>query len=45
MNIHAVDIPTTEVSDSEGLDRMLAADLPLNRVIADGAYYSIELQH
>ena len=42
MNIHAVDITTTEVSDSEGLDRVLAADLPMDRLIADGAYYSIE---
>ncbi|MPW11070.1 IS5 family transposase [Paraburkholderia sp. CNPSo 3155] len=42
MNIHAIRITTTEVSDSEGMDAMLPADLPVDRVIADGAYYSIE---
>lgn len=42
MNIHAIRITTTEVSDSEGMDVMLPADLPVDRVIADGAYYSIE---
>ena len=42
MNVHAVNITTTQVSDSEGLDHMLAADLPMDRLIADGAYYSIE---
>jgi hypothetical protein len=42
MNIHAISITTTEVSDSEGMDTVLPADLPVDRVIADGAYYSIE---
>jgi hypothetical protein len=42
MNIHAMRITTTEVSDSEAMDTMLPADVPLDRVIADGAYYSIE---
>jgi hypothetical protein len=42
MNIHAISITTTEVSDSEGMDAVLPADLPVDRVIADGAYYSIE---
>ena len=42
MNVHAINITTTQVSDSEGLDHMLAADLPMERLIADGAYYSIE---
>jgi hypothetical protein len=42
MNIHAISITTTEVSDSEGMDALLPADLPFDRVIADGAYYSIE---
>jgi hypothetical protein len=41
-NIHAIRITTTEVSDSEGMDAILPADLPVDRVIADGAYYSIE---
>ena len=41
MNIHAISITTTEVSDSEGMDTVLPADLPVDRVIADGAYYSI----
>jgi hypothetical protein len=30
------------VSDSEGMDRVLPTDIPIDRVIADGAYYSIE---
>jgi hypothetical protein len=42
MNIHAIRITTTEVSDAEGMDAILPADLPVDRVIADGAYYSIE---
>ena len=31
----------TDVSDSEGMDRILPTNLPIDRVIADGAYYSI----
>jgi hypothetical protein len=42
MNVHGIRITTTEVSDSEGMDALLPADLPFDRVIADGAYYSIE---
>jgi hypothetical protein len=42
MNVHAIRITTTEVSDSEVMDAVLPADVPLERVIADGAYYSIE---
>ena len=42
MNVHAIRIITTEVSDSEVIDAVLPADVPLERVIADGAYYSIE---
>src|SRR6202521_3031503 len=42
MNIHAIRITTTEVSDSEGMDAVLPANLPVDKVIADGAYYSIE---
>jgi hypothetical protein len=42
MNVHAIHITTTEVSDSEAMDTVLPAGLPLERVIADGAYYSIE---
>ncbi|WP_216674901.1 transposase [Paraburkholderia elongata] len=38
MNIHAIRITTTEVSDSEAMDTVLPADVPLERVIADGAY-------
>lgn len=41
MNVHAIRITTTEVSDSEAMDAVLAAGAPLDRVIADGAYYSI----
>jgi hypothetical protein len=42
MNIHAIRMTTDDVSDSEGMDRLLPVDLPVERVIADGAYYSIE---
>jgi hypothetical protein len=42
MNVQAIRITTTEVSDSEAMDTVLPADVPLDRVIADGAYYSIE---
>ncbi len=42
MNIHAIEITGTDVSDSEGMDRILPMDLAIDRVIADGAYYSIE---
>ncbi len=42
MNVHAIRITTTEVSDSEGMDAVLPAEVPMDRVIADGAYYSIE---
>jgi hypothetical protein len=38
MNVHAISITTTEVSDSEGMDAVLPADLPVDRVLADGAY-------
>jgi len=42
MNVHAIRITTTEVSDGEGMDTLLPAGLPMDQVIADGAYYSIE---
>jgi Transposase DDE domain len=42
MNVHAIRITTTDVSDSEGMGAVLPADLPVDRVITDGAYYSIE---
>ncbi|MFL9912459.1 transposase [Paraburkholderia sp. RL17-337-BIB-A] len=42
MNIHAISITTTEVSDSEGMGPVLPADLSVDRVIADGAHYRIE---
>jgi Transposase DDE domain len=41
MNVDAICITTTEVSDSEGMDAVLPADLPVDKMIADGAYYSI----
>jgi hypothetical protein len=42
MNVHAIRITIAEVSDSEVIDAALPADVPLERVIADGAYYSID---
>lgn len=41
MNVHGVAITTTEVSDSEGLERVTPADVPISQLTADGAYYSI----
>jgi hypothetical protein len=42
MNVHAIRITTTEISDSESMIAVLPANLPVDTVIADGAYYSIE---
>jgi hypothetical protein len=43
LNMHGVAITGTDVSDSEGMERLMeAADVAVDRVIADGAYYSIE---
>ncbi len=42
MNVHAMRITDTEVSDTEGMDVVLPTEIPVDRVIADGAYYSIE---
>jgi hypothetical protein len=42
MNVHAVQVTDTSVSDSEALDALVSVDMPVDRVIADGAYYSIE---
>jgi hypothetical protein len=42
MNIHSIRITTDDVSDSETMDTLLEAGVPVERVIADGAYYSIE---
>jgi len=42
MNIHAISNTTTEVSGSEEMDTVLPANVQMDRVIADGARYSIE---
>ena len=42
MNIHSVRVTPDTVSDSATMDALLPAAVPLERVIADGAYYSIE---
>jgi hypothetical protein len=42
MNIHAIEITQTDMSDSEGMDRILPTDISIDRVIADGACCSIE---
>jgi len=42
MNMHGVAITTTEVSDSEGFDRVVPTDTKIGQITADGAYYSIE---
>jgi len=42
MNVYALDITTVEVSDSEGLDRVMPTDVPIDRVMADGTYYTTQ---
>jgi hypothetical protein len=42
MNVHEIEITGADVSHSEGMNRILPTDIPIDRVIADGAYYSIE---
>lgn len=42
MNVHGIAITTTEVSDTEGMERVVPAAIPIKQVTADGAYYSIE---
>jgi hypothetical protein len=44
LNIHAIEVTETDVSDIEGMDNLLRAkdDQAIERVIADGSYYSIE---
>ncbi|CAB3775032.1 hypothetical protein [Paraburkholderia humisilvae] len=41
MNIHAIAVTGTELSDAAGLDAALAVDACVDCVIADGTYYSI----
>lgn len=42
MNIHTIRITTDEVSDRAAMDSLMPVDRPVDRVIADGAYYGIE---
>ena len=42
MNIHAVEIIDNSVSDIEMQESLLPEDIVINRVIADGGYYSID---
>jgi hypothetical protein len=42
MNVHEIAITETNVSDSEGMDLVTPAEVPIAKVIADGACYSIE---
>lgn len=42
MNIHKLVITDTEVSDHEVMDRAVPTDVAVDRIVADGAYYSIE---
>ncbi|KVO00001.1 hypothetical protein WJ69_31550 [Burkholderia ubonensis] len=41
MNIHAISVTETAVSDAAGLHAVLAVEASVDCVIADGAYYSI----
>jgi hypothetical protein len=42
INVHAIRITTTEVSDSEGMTPCCPRIRRVDQVIAEGAYYSIE---
>jgi hypothetical protein len=42
MNVHAIAVTGTDVSDHEGMAAVLSTEVPVDCVIADGAYYSIE---
>jgi len=42
MNVHGIAITDTAVSDSDGMDLVIPTDVQVAKVIADGAYYSIE---
>ena len=42
MNVHEIAITSTEVSDSEGLDRVMPIGIPIDRLMADGTYYSTQ---
>ncbi|CAB3800613.1 hypothetical protein LMG28614_05227 [Paraburkholderia ultramafica] len=41
MNVHGITVTDFGVSDSEGMNVVVPGDVPLARVIADGAYYSV----
>lgn len=42
MNVHEIAITETNVSDSEEMDLVTPTEVPIAKVIADGAYYTIE---
>ena len=42
MNVHGIAITDTAVSDSEGMELVMPGEVQIAKVIADGAYYSIE---
>lgn len=41
-NCLAVEVTSEKIGDSPVLDRFLEADIPVGKIIADGAYYQIE---
>jgi hypothetical protein len=42
VNVHAVGVTETTVADAEAMDALLAVDCHVDRLIADGAFNSIE---
>ena len=42
MNVDGIAVTDTTVSDTESMEAVLPGDVALDRVIADGAYYSID---
>lgn len=42
MNVHAISVTDTEASDHEGMEAVLPRKVSVDRIIADGANYSIE---
>ena len=42
MNVHGLEITDYEASDHEMLDDIIPEGIQINKIIADGGYYSIE---
>ena len=43
MNIHALEMTTDKIDDRDALDSLIPDDLNIDKFIADGGYYSMEI--